>query len=536
MSPVEQHRSKTGNASKYNFVKVARFHRPMHRQPKDIVPDIPVREVTQAETAWYQNLPEKIKRNQFTLEERHQFTPKDETHHVVDATEELFYKLGARQPNRSLPSLSSNSDGEGDDSTFDEVIDTPLDVHDATFDHFQALDSSDSDPPIGHHHDNYHPIIAHSPSNPRRPSTAVDGAAQRKHSVPNFSSPRPRKSLDRGRSFADLKSARQQSTSTQDSFPTQPPSFAPFATSSSDSSLRQSIFERRASRRHGNRPEEVPPPLPAIDADAAHVSDPATRLKLKLYLGSAAKFDEAIEFGFPATATLSPPASSRSFRRGSISSYKRRPSVSSYRSRRRSRSLSMAKPDKDTALIGTTFFMDDDEEDSATIVDDFLAHYSSPETTPVVEEPIHTFYAELPDNEAPPPALRPGLATPQTAPASVRTASTLPPHSIAPYPHRSQSTSLRPRQNLAVDTNIDQHQYLRPLMSAREKPLKPWIEPTDSFGEREMTLRLTLTRKDLRADESQIYPENGAGSWDAADQVAPTRNNDRWRFWQRKRS
>lgn len=182
--------------------------------------------------------------------------------------------------------------------------------------------------------------------------------------------------------------------------------------------------------------------------------------------------------------------------------------------------------------------MDDeeDDEDGATVVDDFLLpRLSSAEQSTASEEGIHTFYAELPDNITPPAAPRPSLSLPQSSHVAGRTASTLPPYSVTQIPHRSQSISLKPRQLLALDTDVGQPENMHPSMSARERPLKPWIEPADSFGEREMTLRMTLTRKDLRADESQIYPENGVGSWDVADQVTAHRNNDRWRFWHRRR-
>lgn len=45
----------------------------------------------------------------------------------------------------------------------------------------------------------------------------------------------------------------------------------------------------------------------AIDPDAAHYQDPEARLKLRVYLASPQKFDEAVEFGFPSTDVLSSP-------------------------------------------------------------------------------------------------------------------------------------------------------------------------------------------------------------------------------------
>lgn len=42
-----------------------------------------------------------------------------------------------------------------------------------------------------------------------------------------------------------------------------------------------------------------PTTSPSMDPDAAHYQDPEARLKLRLYLASPQKFDEAVEFGFP---------------------------------------------------------------------------------------------------------------------------------------------------------------------------------------------------------------------------------------------
>ncbi|KAF2626880.1 hypothetical protein BU25DRAFT_369302 [Macroventuria anomochaeta] len=44
------------------------------------------------------------------------------------------------------------------------------------------------------------------------------------------------------------------------------------------------------------------PPTPTFDPDATYYQDPETRRKLRMYLASPQKFDEAIEFGFPSTA------------------------------------------------------------------------------------------------------------------------------------------------------------------------------------------------------------------------------------------
>jgi hypothetical protein len=52
----------------------------------------------------------------------------------------------------------------------------------------------------------------------------------------------------------------------------------------------------------GRRSSHTPTP-PVFDPEATHYQDPAARKKLRTYLASPQKFDEAIEFGFPATAS-----------------------------------------------------------------------------------------------------------------------------------------------------------------------------------------------------------------------------------------
>jgi hypothetical protein len=53
----------------------------------------------------------------------------------------------------------------------------------------------------------------------------------------------------------------------------------------------------------------TPSTAPIFDPEAAHYQDPEARKKLRLYLSSSQKFDEAIEFGFPSTSHGVPSAS-----------------------------------------------------------------------------------------------------------------------------------------------------------------------------------------------------------------------------------
>ncbi|KAJ4363729.1 hypothetical protein N0V95_001045 [Ascochyta clinopodiicola] len=65
-------------------------------------------------------------------------------------------------------------------------------------------------------------------------------------------------------------------------------------------------YRPRHQRAHSSaipaRRSSYTPPTPIFDAEAMHYQDPETRKKLRMYLASPQKFDEAIEFGFPSTA------------------------------------------------------------------------------------------------------------------------------------------------------------------------------------------------------------------------------------------
>ncbi|KKY24928.1 hypothetical protein UCRPC4_g02229 [Phaeomoniella chlamydospora] len=70
-----------------------------------------------------------------------------------------------------------------------------------------------------------------------------------------------------------------------------------------------SSLQTQGHRRSNSRPFSILAPrhdpqksLNPIDPTAKHYQDPEARLKLRVYLASPQKFDEAIEFGFPSLA------------------------------------------------------------------------------------------------------------------------------------------------------------------------------------------------------------------------------------------
>ncbi|KAL5625173.1 hypothetical protein BROUX41_005233 [Berkeleyomyces rouxiae] len=219
-------------------------------------------------------------------------------------------------------------------------------------------------------------------------------------------------------------------------------------------------------------PRQTPPihdqmsPISPID-ETAHYSDPNARLKLRLYLASPQKFDEAIQYGFPAAAAdpKSPalPLSLDSTLRdtSSLVSPKTKPSRVEF--------------SMDDKLC--TFLADDKSSVCSGVEDDMR---SSPEF------------------EAPP--------TPQTPPDKHTereehekktlnlAASTIKPKFISSEPVSA---------SIASSTNTNMRSPV--LIVQGQKSSKPHADFETTLASREMTLRMTLTRPDLRSDDDQIY-------------------------------
>lgn len=225
--------------------------------------------------------------------------------------------------------------------------------------------------------------------------------------------------------------------------------------------------------------------ISSIDPNATHYQDPEARLKLRVYLASPQKFDEAIEFGFPSLEGVAedkenkPPASSRDVHGG-----------------RKSHST-----DK-----GQSFLND---LDTASLFEDDTS---------------------MLDPESP--------LTPMERDLGFRS-------------HRASPTSGSKDSKGSAD--------FAHLGITKPTIMKHSESYTQAMaGSREMTLRMTLTRPDLRADESTIYgwqtaksplreeplvgedlefneirgPFGGSDGWGPADKE----NGVVKRFWNRVRS
>ncbi|KAK4150557.1 hypothetical protein C8A00DRAFT_17935 [Chaetomidium leptoderma] len=174
-------------------------------------------------------------------------------------------------------------------------------------------------------------------------------------------------------------------------------------------------------------PKHAPQPsITAFDPAAAHYQDPEARLKLRVYLASPQKFDEAVEFGFPSADALSAVPAVGGGATGL--------------SRRQARQILA-----DDSSNMRTFLADDDEDD------DNLSLSSD----------------------------QPSLADPDS------------PQTPEPF---------EPRVNVPRHTRLAS----AGVVSGRKTPEGMFYAQAPASS-REMTLRMTLTRPDLRAHEDDMY-------------------------------
>jgi hypothetical protein len=167
---------------------------------------------------------------------------------------------------------------------------------------------------------------------------------------------------------------------------------------------------------------------PVFDPEATHYRDPEARKKLRMYLASPQKFDEAVEFGFPSYPGQEPMPHR----------YQLPPITTD--ARNFSRDMHTFLRDETMSFLQDK---DDDGEDDNNGLD------SDGDSMADLESPV----------------------TPSSTGQSFRF-----------------HTRQQPSKNSSLDSNG-----------------VPLIHPIGGRFNREMTLRMTLTRPDLRADEDQLY-------------------------------
>ncbi|TLD29035.1 hypothetical protein PspLS_03812 [Pyricularia sp. CBS 133598] len=367
------------------------------------------------------NLPEKIKKRQFTREEQVVLAKHLRASVILDAADEAVYKAGRR----ASKNLTSDIDSLGS-SLLDSPLSSPLSsdtitpstidtmdrhiphsagvstpsseaspsIPDSFYDSFRWMEDED-DLDLRLSMDYYHANLRDalpSPKHDRRPSF-------RRHlSITK---------LPFGRSSTSLSRPMTKDAASTPTSPLHSP--RGFANSSAPPSSRRSRTMSLISSRQAQQDLSSP-----IDQAAAHYQDPEARLKLRVYLASPQKFDEAIEFGFPSVDAR--PAANEG--------------VQDPSQQPKNRQSKQALPET-TKGMETFFAEDDDDEDDEKLSDSEQGSVGEPDSpkTPLATEK---------------PQIRP---------------TRLPPDS---YPQMPVSS-------------------------------------------REMTLRMTLTRPDLRASEDQMY-------------------------------
>ena len=246
----------------------------------------------QIDARWFLSLPSKIQRKHFTREEQVLLAGNQDTI-ILDAADEKLYRLGNRvpAPQRSWDSLSdsptipSNSSWAFSDEDDEEaIIDSAVDMEESGYDGFRWLDDDDD---LDLSLDDYHTHIAQTTQS----------------EVPTLTGKR-RPSFRRKLSINSLTFGRSSTASWQ------PPR------SSRSSMAPNTTPHLHSHRRSNSRPISILTPrhdpqnsISTIEPSAKHYQDPEARLKLRVYLASPQKFDEAIEFGFPSLAKENiPPA------------------------------------------------------------------------------------------------------------------------------------------------------------------------------------------------------------------------------------
>lgn len=378
-----------------------------------------------ADSLAFGQLPDKIQRRHFTREEQSVHTRQLRASVMLDSADEAVYRLGRRASKQVYvpPDLKLVAPSSGFSTQRSSSMDSPrasrhvLDegkisgVPQSFYDTFRWLDEED-DLDLRLFLDDYHANLREhvpEPSKQRRPS------------------------FRRHLSISKIPFGRRSFTASRP--PTRDAAASPKSPAQSPLSPSSEFHFGNHQRRKSQAVTLIAPKrapydtTTGIDPSAAHYQDPEARLKLRVYLASPQKFDEAIEFGFPSSDAIPGPP------------------VTADESRVLSKRPSQRELSDDTHL--RTFLADDDDDDDNDDNDDKMSLNSD---QPSVADP----------------------ESPQT------------PHAFDKAPVRAIRVATDP-----ISAHVSNHSeggYTQVPACSRE-----------------MTMRMTLTRPDLRAHEEQIY-------------------------------
>lgn len=234
--------------------------------------------VAQADSQCFHSLPAKIQQKLFSPEERRRLRCSYRDSVILDAADEAFYRRDQARRQLSTDSLSSETTSgdhpasvfwESDSESVDE--NQPSKMDETIYDSFRWLDGDgDLDLSLDEYHAHIADAATHQGKAWRRPSF------RRSLSFSAHTSLKPRQSTSvPPRSIPPSQSL---------------PPFAPVVNRNSSS---------RPGSRHQSSQHAPKSSTSSIDPSAQYYQDPDARLKLRVYLASPQKFDEAIEFGFP---------------------------------------------------------------------------------------------------------------------------------------------------------------------------------------------------------------------------------------------
>lgn len=427
-------------------------------------PPSPIDHYSQADAQWFMNLPDKVQRKQFTREEQILLAGRCcESFILPDAADEVFYRLG-NQRNQSLPTLETSSFSSNsslcDSLEFGDCpdCDSKAEMEESIMDSFRWLDDEDE---LDLSLDDYHTHIA---------SITPEASTRASSRRPSFRTSASLTHLPFGASGV--------SSTFEPPHLTKSTRLRPLQSSQTTRHIASQYLKPKFPPRSSSKPPTPRPSIqtarPIIESPAQHYQDPEARLKLRVYLASPQKFDEAIEFGFPSLQSQEPNPPLTQSRRPSATqsgrpsfSNSRRPSVVQ---NNHSSTINVKPPN---AVPPLTWF----HEDEPSLLNALDSDSES---------------SNLPE-------------TPQS-------------------PNFRDTHYHIPQRNA---TSTDSYDPLHPRRYHLAKPYTSVLA-----GGREMTLRMTLTRPDLRQDDDHfeaIYGSKGEDDPLALEHLPPLiSGNDIW--------
>lgn len=246
--------------------------------------------------------------------------------------------------------------------------------------------------------------------------------------------------------------------------------------------------------------------LQVSQAPLQYYQDPSTRLKLREYLGSPRGFDEALQHGFPSAM----PTPDQDYGRASISTRATAQPRSSLASHRggindaqkflRNEVLSWldnsddeeeedvdeaTEENRDDISERKVVFVPTEESDDAEgfDIDNYLEHDQDDGSSPELASPITPHTADF---------------IPLSRPKSAR---------YTPHPLPAASMPISPRSPPPIQGDWPLVNRVHDYPGAYSTPVSPSTPAWPAA--REMTIRMTLTRPELRASDEQIYGNHG---------------------------